>query len=337
MEKKKKTKIKYPKTNNKKATNKYKRKRNYNTLLEETKNIKGKIVSPILSKNLKTLKVDNRNNLKESLIKEEQIKIKNEYAFDIELFKNNSYIIHNSIDYQRLFSQLLNNQNFMIKNKYLYKKIKNHENLNINEVLEFPIGMDGNCFYRSVSFFLFRDENYFKLIRETLYEFIKKKENILLGEHEYIDYFGKLYPLKDYINLIKNNSFYAGDLEIAQSVYCFKFNIAVYSFDNKDNTYKFQLFYTLNNSEDNINPILILNFNNTINHYQVLNYNYSNTIEPNINNNNINQINNFNTPNKDNIYNSNNMNYNKFSTLSINNINELTKMITNITLKKIKL
>ena len=60
----------------------------------------------------------------------------------------------------------------MIKNKYLYKKIKNHENLNINEVLEFPIGMDGNCFYRSVSFFLFRDENYFKLIRETLYEFI---------------------------------------------------------------------------------------------------------------------------------------------------------------------
>ena len=204
-------------------------------------------------------------------------------------------------------------------------------------MLEFPIGMDGNCFYRSVSFFLFRDENYFKLIRETLYEFIKKKENILLGEHEYIDYFGKLYPLKDYINLIKNNSFYAGDLEIAQSVYCFKFNIAVYSFDNKDNTYKFQLFYTLNNSEDNINPILILNFNNTINHYQVLNYNYSNTIEPNINNNNINQINNFNTPNKDNIYNSNNMNYNKFSTLSINNINELTKMITNITLKKNKI
>ena len=122
MEKKKKTKIKYPETYNKKATNKYKRKRNYNTLLEETKNIKGKIVSPILSKNLKTLKVDNRNNLKESLIKEEQIKIKNEYAFGIELFKNNSYIIHNSIDYQRLFSQLLNNQNFMIKNKYLYKK-----------------------------------------------------------------------------------------------------------------------------------------------------------------------------------------------------------------------
>ena len=122
MEKKKKSKIKYPKTNNKKVINKYKRKRNYNTLLEETKNIKGKIANPILSKNLKTLKLDNRNNLKESLIKDEQVKIKNEYAFDIELFKNNSYIIHNSIDYQRLFSQLLNNQNFMIKNKYLYKK-----------------------------------------------------------------------------------------------------------------------------------------------------------------------------------------------------------------------
>ena len=66
------------------------------------------------------------------------------------------------------------------------------------------------------------------MIRATLYEFIKNKENILLGENDYIDYFGKLYPLKDYINLIKNNYFYIGDLEIAQSVYCFKINIAVF-------------------------------------------------------------------------------------------------------------
>ena len=75
------------------------------------------------------------------------------------------------------------------------------------------------------------------MIRATLYEFIKNKENILLGENDYIDYFGKLYPLKDYINLIKNNYFYIGVFEIAQSLYCFKINIAVFCMDVKDKTY----------------------------------------------------------------------------------------------------
>ena len=69
--------------------------------------------------------------------------------------------------------------------------------------------------------------------------------------------------------------------------------------DVKDKTYKFQLFYSINESEDNNNPLLILNFDNIINHYQILNYNYSNTIEPLINNNNIKLINNINQTSKD--------------------------------------
>ena len=109
----------------------------------------------------------------------------------------------------------------------------------------------------------------------------------MLGENEYIDYFGKIYPLKNYINLIKNNSFYAGDLELGQSVFSFKINIAVYSWDINDYNYKFQIFYIINKSEGNKNPVLILNYDNIINHYTLLSNNFSNTIGPILSNNNI--------------------------------------------------
>ena len=73
-----------------------------------------------------------------------------------------------------------------------------------------------------------------------------------------------------------------------------------------------------------------MNFDNIINHYQILNYNYSNTIETLINNNNIKLINNINQTSKDKLDINKNANIN---TISYNNIKELTKMIANITLK----
>ena len=81
----------------------------------------------------------------------------------------------------------------------------------------------------------------------------------MINENPYIDYFGRLYPVKNYINLIKNDCFYAGDLEISQSIFRFKINIAVYFSDEKQYKYKYQLFYSLNKNELLKNPLLILN------------------------------------------------------------------------------
>lgn len=100
--------------------------------------------------------------------------------------------------------------------------------------------------------------------------------------------------------------------------------------DAKDNTYKFQLFYAIKESDDINNPLLILNFDNIINHYQLLNYNYNITIEPTLNNNNIKLNDNLKQTFKDKLYINKNTNNN---TITFSNITELTKMIKNITLK----
>jgi len=60
--------------------------------------------------------------------------------------------------------------------------------------------------------FFFGDEEYHNLIRQTLYNYILNKEESIINNNPYIDYFRKLYPTKNYINFIKQNYFYAGDL-----------------------------------------------------------------------------------------------------------------------------
>ena len=51
--------------------------------------------------------------------------------------------------------------------------------------------------------FFFGDEEYHNLIRQTLYNYILNKEESIINNNPYIDYFGKLYPTKYYINFIK--------------------------------------------------------------------------------------------------------------------------------------
>ena len=51
--------------------------------------------------------------------------------------------------------------------------------------------------------------------------------------------------ITDYINDIKKDTFYAGDLEISNSTKIFKINIAIYIIENIDNDkyYKFYLYF----------------------------------------------------------------------------------------------
>ena len=75
-----------------------------------------------------------------------------------------------------------------------------------------------------------------------MYKFIFDNKDEILALSPVVDYFGKLYEIDSYINLIKLNYFYAGDLEVSQTTKCFKINLAVYKYDNKDDNYKQILF-----------------------------------------------------------------------------------------------
>ena len=124
------------------------------------------------------------------------------------------------------------------KNNNLYMKVINHEDLIKNEIIIKNVDGDGNCYYRVVPLFIFGVKNYFNLIRQYLYKFIVDKKDEILALSPVVDYFGKLYEIDSYINLIRLNFFYAGDLEVSQTTKCFKINLAVYKYDNKDDNYK---------------------------------------------------------------------------------------------------
>ena len=145
-----------------------------------------------------------------------------------------------------------------ILNNILYDKVINYLNLNSNEVRLIDVNKDGNCFYRVISYFLFANENYYNLIRLTLYDFIMNNSKSIINHNPYIDYFGKIYHFNDYVQFIKEDSFYARDLEIAQANKCFKINISCYKYIQSENIYKKILSYYNNDADIKINPLCIL-------------------------------------------------------------------------------
>ena len=67
-----------------------------------------------------------------------------------------------------------------------------------------------------------------------------------------------------YINLIKNDKFFAGDFELSESVFLFNINIAVYEkiINSKNETlyYKFINYYENKSKENKKFPLLILSY-----------------------------------------------------------------------------
>ena len=128
---------------------------------------------------------------------------------------------------------------------------------------------NGNCFYNSLSIFFTGSEDYSYLFRYLTYKYLKDFEKEITKEFPNIDYFGKTISTKNYINHIKENSFFAGDLELSQCIYLFKINIAVYALSTNNNEYNFVNFYENINSQEK-NPLVILEYIDNIKHYQLL-------------------------------------------------------------------
>lgn len=75
-----------------------------------------------------------------------------------------------------------------------------------------------------------------------------------------------------YIEKIKDYAFFAGDFEISQSIYIFEINIAVYKAKDNVNNYKFLRYYENINSGKEKLPLIILSYDETRLHYQLLTF-----------------------------------------------------------------
>ena len=135
--------------------------------------------------------------MKELNIKEDMLEIVEALVYNISIPSNNE--MHNYIDKSE-------------NNYLLYYKIINHLNGEPREFIEIDINRYGNCFFKNISYFFTNSEDYHLFFRYILYKYCKYYSEIT-NNHPLIYYNEKAYSTINYKNIIKNQIFFAGDLE----------------------------------------------------------------------------------------------------------------------------
>ena len=158
-------------------------------------------------------------------------------------------------------------------NYKLYHNIVNHINIDQNNVAEISVSKDGNCFYNNLSLFFTNTEKYNNFFRYTLFKYCKDNAKEIFSGNPYVTYFGNVVETKNYLQRIKENYFWAGDVEITHSMYLFNINIAIYEKINTNNktTYRFIKYYENDTNINNNFPLIILLYEGD-NHYMQLIY-----------------------------------------------------------------
>ena len=118
------------------------------------------------------------------------------------------------------------NELYRIDNKYLINIILTKKYIPNNIVEEISITKDGNCFYSNLSYFFTGKEKYNNYFRELTYEYLMANKINIILETPYTYYNDQIIEIDKYIDNIKNNAFYAGDLELSKIIDLLKINIA---------------------------------------------------------------------------------------------------------------
>ena len=128
----------------------------------------------------------------------------------------------------------------------VFNLIKNHKQIN-KELLEVhDVDRDGNCLYRTLSLYFTNDQSHYKFFREQIYiaaknnfkelqEFFINEENDQILTNKKLD---------GYIDKIKDDYFFAGNIEIYIATKVFNLNIAIYEQNNLNEDYKHYSLFT---------------------------------------------------------------------------------------------
>ena len=118
--------------------------------------------------------------------------------------------------------------------------IKNNQDIPKNQIKLHYINKDGNCWYRLLSKYYTNDEKYYKTFRQIIFESAKNNKELLapffLNSEEGVDNVIINIKLEHYIDKIREDSFYAGNIELAISSIIFNLNISIYTSENDEDT-----------------------------------------------------------------------------------------------------
>ena len=168
--------------------------------------------------------------------------------------KQNPILSYNNLyDFNKSFIYGLNYINKLPKKNIINKKIT----------------ADGNCFYNSISYYYHQTEEYNHYYRELIYNACLNSIDEI-KEFMVSDYEGEMNDIDrtnkaiNYVNNIKNNSYWAGDIEINKMALLLEVNILCYTED--ENNYNLQGVYY--GTENLLNLIPLKYVNN--NHFELL-------------------------------------------------------------------
>ena len=215
----------------------YKRKRNYNQLLEPTIQIDNN---------------DHNSTFKNKILPKLNYSIN--IARELELNNYNNMNLINDEDKKHLYDEIHNNT----INIYI-TKINNigYTLIPKNYFTEIEINEDGNCFFNALSKFLSNNQKYHLYIRNLIYNYININKESIQNNNPYIHNNHRIVSFDEYLPNILNPGNYAGELEIFAACKVFKISIYVYECIEKENKYRLLYNYI---SEDNfLSYCMILN------------------------------------------------------------------------------
>ena len=176
---------------------------------------------------------------------------------------------------------IIKNNDFWIKKDILLNQIYENDFFDLIKITG-----DGNCFFRSVSYFLYKNENKFADLRNAVYLYVKNNINKFY-EFCYVEnntYYLDIeegeevhkYVLDDYIEKIQYNTFFSGFIEMNAAAIILNKIIVILDnikFQKYVNYYsKLAMFNKSEKEIFDIKEIIFINFVSK-NHYQLLNPN----------------------------------------------------------------
>ena len=152
----------------------------------------------------------------------------------------------------------------------IYNLILSHKPLDKNLFENIDVGRDGNCFYRTLSLFFTNEESHYKFFREQIY--IACKNNLNELKEFFVDQnkdpILENNKLDGYIEKIRQNYFFASNIEISIASKIFQITIGIYEEDKNNKCFNAYAVFT---TEPISKDYILINFENR-NHYRLLRY-----------------------------------------------------------------
>ena len=186
---------------------------------------------------------------------------------------NNNIILKNS--------HIINSQGIrkigLVNKEFFLNNIKENIKYKQNDFHLEDVEGDGNCGYRCISLQLYGLEDNYHKIRESVYNYLNQNKN-LYTDYTF-EYNGNIISSDEYIDIIRNNQEWMGELEIITIAHIYDLNIMLFQKNEKDEIYLLNKYGNFNIKE---NLLLTLCYVNN-NHFNIL-YEKQKDINNNFNN-----------------------------------------------------